>query len=70
MDRNLNLLVHQINEWIENEGASCSKSFSYDPPLDYFSVWIRISDEDDRYLCKYTAFYDLELNCFDDKITR
>lgn len=51
-----------------NEGVSLSKSFSYDPPLDYISVWIRIYDNENDYLAEYTAFYDLELNCIDDKL--
>lgn len=53
----------------ENGGVSFSKNFSYDdPPLDYLSVWIRITDREGFYLCTYTAFYDYDLNCFDDKI--
>lgn len=52
----------------ENEGVSFSKSYSYEPPMDYISVWIRIFDEEDNYVCEYTAFYDYMLNCFDDKI--
>lgn len=52
----------------ENEGVSFSKSFSYEPPLDYISVWIRIYDVEGDYLAEYTAFFDLELKCFDDKL--
>ncbi|MBE6072621.1 MAG: hypothetical protein E7208_11820 [Clostridium butyricum] len=52
----------------ENEGVSISKSYSYDPPLDYISCWIRIYDAEDTYCIEYTAFFDYELNCIDDKI--
>lgn len=52
----------------ENEGVSFSKSYSYEPPLDYISVWIRIYDNEGSYCAEYTAFYDNDLNCFDDKI--
>ncbi len=52
----------------ENEGVSISKSFFYDPPLDYISVWIRIYDNENYYLAEYTAFYDSDLNCIDDKL--
>ncbi len=52
----------------ENNGISFSKSYSYDPPMDYISIWIRIFDEENNYICGYTAFYDLELQIFDDKI--
>lgn len=52
----------------ENTGVSFSKSFSYEPPLDYISVWIRIYDTEGDYLAEYTAFFDLELKCFDDKL--
>ena len=52
----------------EAEGVSLSKSYSYEPPMDYISVWIRIFDEENSYICEYTAFYDYNLNCFDDKI--
>lgn len=52
-----------------NEGVSLSKSFAYDPPLDYISVWIEIFDEENSYICEYTAFYDYQLRCFDDKIS-
>ncbi len=58
-----------INTYVfENEGVSFSKSFSYDPPLDYISVWIRIYDREKDYLAEYTAFYDLELNQIDDRL--
>lgn len=50
-----------------NEGVSFSKSFSYEPPLDYISVRIIIYDNEDDYCMEYTAFYDYDLNCFDDK---
>lgn len=53
-----------------NEGVSLSKSFSYDPPLDYISVWVRIYDEEDCYVAEYTAFYDRDLTCFDEKLRR
>lgn len=52
----------------ENEGVSFSKSFSYEPPLDYISVWIRIYDAEGDYLAEYTVFFDLDLKCFDDKL--
>lgn len=52
----------------ETEGYSMSQSYSYDPPIDYISVWIRIYDEKNSYICEYTAFYDMELKVFDDKI--
>ncbi len=54
--------------FFENEGVSWSRSFSYDPPLDYISVWIRIYDNENDYTAEYTAFYDLELNYFDDRL--
>lgn len=54
----------------ENEGLSFSRSYFYDPPLDYISVWIHIFDEEDSYISEYTAFYDLDLEIFDDKIIR
>lgn len=52
----------------EKEGYSISKSYSYDPPMDYISVWIRIYDEENSYICEYTAFYDMDLKMFDDKL--
>lgn len=52
----------------ENEGVYFSKSYSYDPPMDYISVWIRIFDEENNYISENTAFYDVELQIFDDKI--
>lgn len=52
----------------ENEGVSFSKRYSYDPPMDYISVWIRIFDEENNYISENTAFYDVELQIFDDKI--
>lgn len=51
-----------------NEGVSVSKSFSYDPPLDYISVWVRIYDEEGCYVAEYTAFYDCDLKCFDERL--
>jgi hypothetical protein len=53
----------------EKDGVSFSKSYSYEPPLEYISVWIKIFDNEGSYCAKYTAFYDLNLNCFDDKIS-
>ncbi len=29
----------------ENESVSFSKSYSFDPPMDYISIWIRIFDD-------------------------
>ena len=43
-----------------------SKCYEYEPPLDYISVSISMYDEEERYVCEYTAFYDWELECFDD----
>ena len=58
-----------INTYVfKNGGVSLGKSFCYDPPLDYTSVWIRIYDNENEYLAEYTAFYDLELNCIDDQL--
>ncbi|MGL5438786.1 MAG: hypothetical protein ACRDA4_00160 [Filifactoraceae bacterium] len=58
-----------INNYIfKDEGISISRSYSHEPPMDYISVWIRIFDEEDSYICEYTAFYDYELNFFDDKV--
>ena len=52
----------------EKEGYSISKNYSYNPPIDYISVWIRIYDEENSYICEYTAFYDMNLKIFNDKI--
>ncbi len=51
-----------------NEGVSLSKSFFYDPPMDYISVWIRIYDNENDYLAEYTAFYDAELKFIEDRL--
>lgn len=64
-------LDHVLGEYkFINEGVSLSKSFFYDPPLDYISVWVRIHDEDGCYVAEYTAFYDRDLKCFDEKLRR
>ena len=52
----------------EEDGVSISKSYSYEPPLDYISCWIRIYDSEGSYCIEYTAFFDYDLNCIDDKI--
>ncbi|MBS5165733.1 MAG: hypothetical protein KHY77_08290 [Butyricicoccus pullicaecorum] len=54
------------NYKFENEGISFSRSYSYEPPLDYISVSIRIYDQADDYVAEYRAFYDLDLHIFDD----
>lgn len=56
------------NYTFKDEGVALNKNYSYSPPMDYVSVWISIFDEEDDYLLEYTAFYDNDLNCFDDKI--
>ncbi|KSV57696.1 hypothetical protein [Acetivibrio ethanolgignens] len=66
MNADLETVLKKYN--FENDGVSFSKSYSYDPPMDYISVWIHIFDEENNYICEYTAFYDLELQIFDDKI--
>lgn len=68
-DMNADLETVLKNYKFENEGFSFSRSYSYDPPMDYISVWIRIYDEENSYICEYTAFYDLNLKIFDDKIS-
>lgn len=62
--------TYVINTYtFEHGGVSFTKNFeSDDPPLDYISVWIGIVDQDGSYLCTYTAFYDYNLNCIDDKV--
>lgn len=56
------------NYKFENEGISFSRSYSYEPPLDYISVSIRIYDQEDDYVAEYRAFYDLDLQIFDDRM--
>jgi hypothetical protein len=50
----------------ENGGVSFSKDYFRE--LDYISVRIEIKDDENDYFCTYTAFYDYNLNCFDDKV--
>jgi len=58
-----------MNEYkFMNEGVSFSKNFLYEPPLEYISVWIKIYSTEDDYLAQYTAFFDEELNCFDEEL--
>ncbi|MBS5150449.1 MAG: hypothetical protein KHY76_05570 [Butyricicoccus pullicaecorum] len=56
-----------LNDYkFKNEGISFSRSYSYEPPLDYISVSIRIYDQEDDYVAEYRALYDLDLHIFDD----
>lgn len=56
-----------LNDYkFEDEGISFSRSYSYEPPLDYISVSIRIYDQEDDYVAEYRALYDLDLHIFDD----
>ncbi|ONI39236.1 hypothetical protein AN639_06480 [Candidatus Epulonipiscium fishelsonii] len=58
-----------LNDYkFENESISFSRSYSYNPPLDYITISIRIYDMEDIYVGEYRAFYDLEFKMFDDKI--
>lgn len=50
----------------ENGGVSFSKDYFRE--LDYISVWISIEDSENDYFCTYKAFYDYDLNCFDDSV--
>ena len=60
-----------LNDYkFENEGISFSRSYSYEPPLDYISVSIRIYDQEDDYVAEYRALYDLDLHIFDDTMTK
>ncbi len=52
----------------ENDSFSFSTSYAYEPPMDYISIRIEIYDEENNYICRYTAFYDTALEIFDDKI--
>lgn len=52
----------------ENEGVSISKNYSYEPPLDYISCYIRVYDAEWTYCMEYTAYFDEDLKEFDDKI--
>lgn len=54
----------------EYESVAFNKSFSYDPPMDYFSCRIRIYDQEPLYCIEYTAFFDMNLNCINEKITK
>lgn len=53
-----------------NAGVSISKNYSYTPPLDYISCYIRITDDEDDYCAEYTTFFDYGLNIFDDKLCK
>lgn len=66
-DANLDRVLNTYR--FDFEGISFSRSFSYDPPLNYISVYIRLYDHEDSYYGEYTAFFDHEINCFDDKFT-
>ncbi|WHH59732.1 hypothetical protein [Petroclostridium sp. X23] len=66
MRADLNRILQTYN--FHNERVAISKSYSYEPPLDYIACDIRITDEEDSCCCVYTAFFDQELNIFDDKI--
>ncbi len=67
MWENFDTVMNTYN--FENDGVSFSKSYSYESPLDYISVWIKIYDNEGDYCVKYTAFYDYDLNCFDDTMS-
>lgn len=53
----------------QNAGVSISKSYNYVQPLDYISCTVSIIDNYESICAKYTAYFDYDLNCFDDKLT-
>ena len=63
---NANLEVVLKSYIFKDEGVSFNQSFSYEPPMNYITVRIRIHDDNDSYLNEYTAFFDLDLKIFDD----
>lgn len=67
MYSNLETVLKKYN--FLNDGYSFNKSYSYNPPLDYISVWIYIYDENNSYVCMYKAFYDYNLELIDDKLS-
>lgn len=52
----------------ENDSFAFSRSYLYDPPLDYIAVRIRISNEEETDCSIYTACFNLELEFFDDQL--
>lgn len=54
----------------EHHKISISKNYLYDPPLDYISCHIRIYNVEDIYCGEYMAYFDCNLDCFDDNFTR
>lgn len=64
MGADLNTVIEKYK--FENKCFSINANYLYDPTMYYYSATIRILDEEDNYVAEYTAFFDIELNIFDD----
>jgi len=51
-----------------NSGISFDRHYEFDKPLDTVSVWIRIYNSNNSYVCEYTVYYDFKLEIIDDKM--
>lgn len=62
-DNDLNTVLELYN--FDKKGACFSKNYMVNPPSDFISVWIKLFDEQNHYMCEYTAYFDLNCNMFD-----
>ena len=51
---------------IRDGGISFARDFFRE--LDYISAWVEIWDQNGSFRADYTAFFDEDLNCIDDRI--
>ena len=49
--------------------AAFEKNYMYDTPLLCIAFSMGINDDEGDYTAIYTAFFDLDGNCFDDQLT-
>lgn len=52
-----------------NEGISFSRSYSYEPPMDFITCYVRIFDANDNYCTEFTAYFDYSLDIFDNSFS-
>ena len=73
-EKTTQFMMEYLKNWYDDDPkdrkiAAFEKNYMYDTPLLCIAFSMDINDDEGDYTAIYTAFFDLDGNCFDDQLT-